>query len=211
MGRPPERVARRARWPPPRRRWRLARPRCKTAQVSRREAERRPSRSPSPARPRHARTAEPVPAEPAAKAAAREPTPAAEPVAANLTGASLTVDELCAASGLGATEVAALEGFGLIEPLVVGGVLYYDEEGLTVAKLVADFARFGIEPRHLRLFRNAGGPGARADRAGGDADAPPAQPRGPSAGRRRGRRAVPAGPVAARAILRRSLRQHFGG
>ena len=51
--------------------------------------------------------------------------------------------------------MAALEGFGLVEPLAVAGVLYYDEEALTVARLVAEFAAFGIEPRHLRVYRNA--------------------------------------------------------
>ncbi|MGH9044517.1 MAG: MerR family transcriptional regulator [Acidimicrobiales bacterium] len=73
----------------------------------------------------------------------------------HLSGATMSLDDLCAATGLGATEVASLEGFGLIEPLQVGGALYYDEEALAVARLAAEFARFGIEPRHLRLFRNA--------------------------------------------------------
>ena len=77
------------------------------------------------------------------------------PASTGVSGASLTVDELCAASGLSPTEVASLEGFGLIEPMVVAGVLYYDEEALVVAKLVADFGRYGVEPRHLRLYRNA--------------------------------------------------------
>lgn len=39
--------------------------------------------------------------------------------------------------------------------MAVAGVLYYDEEALTVATLVARFARYGVEPRHLRLYRNA--------------------------------------------------------
>ena len=82
-------------------------------------------------------------------------TAAASAPPAGVSGVSLTADELSAASGLSATEVAALEGFGLIEPMTVAGVLYYDEEALTVAKLVAEFARYGIEPRHLRLYRNA--------------------------------------------------------
>ena len=77
------------------------------------------------------------------------------PAAPGVSGVSLTADELSGASGLSATEVAALEGFGLVEPMTVAGVLYYDEEALTVAKLVAEFARYGIEPRHLRLYRNA--------------------------------------------------------
>ena len=77
------------------------------------------------------------------------------PASAAVSGASLTVEELCSASGLSVTEVASLEGFGLIEPMTVAGILYYDEEALVVAKLVAEFGRFGIEPRHLRLYRNA--------------------------------------------------------
>ena len=37
----------------------------------------------------------------------------------------------------------------------MAGVLYYDEEALAVAQLAAEFAHYGIEPRHLRLYRNA--------------------------------------------------------
>src|SRR5208283_344487 len=59
------------------------------------------------------------------------------------------------ASGLSTLEVATLEGYGLVEPVSVAGVLYYDEEALTVARLVAQFAAYGIEPRHLRVYRNA--------------------------------------------------------
>jgi DNA-binding transcriptional MerR regulator len=72
-----------------------------------------------------------------------------------LSGASLTIEELAAASGLSPADIASLEGFGLVEPMAVAGVLYYDEEALTVATLVARFARYGVEPRHLRLYRNA--------------------------------------------------------
>ena len=93
-----------------------------------------------------------------AVAATTAAPPAAPPVtglAAAMSGASLTAEELAAATGLSETDLATLEGFGLIEPMAVAGVLYYDEEALTVAKLVADFGRYGIEPRHLRLYRNA--------------------------------------------------------
>jgi DNA-binding transcriptional MerR regulator len=197
----------------------------KTAQVSRREAE--GQREPAPVRgakaapePRPVRS---TPAAPAPEArqpvASRGTTPAAgEPgggvdpaLPANVTGASLTLDELCAASGLAATEVASLEGFGLIEPMVVGGALYYDEEGLTVAKLVADFARYGIEPRHLRLFRNA------VDRELGLIEqvvTPLLRQRNPEA---RQRAIHSAGELSRlgqslrSAILRRALRHHLGG
>ena len=161
-----------------------------------------------------ARPVEPVVGDPSGPRSPRptvkEPASTAPGLPANISGASLTLDELCAASGLAATEVASLEGFGLIEPLVVGGVLYYDEEGLTVAKLVADFARFGIEPRHLRLFRNA------VDRELGLIEqvlTPLLRQRNPEARQR----AVEAAGELSRlgqslraSILRRALRHHFG-
>ncbi|HXZ61214.1 MAG TPA: MerR family transcriptional regulator [Acidimicrobiales bacterium] len=71
------------------------------------------------------------------------------------TGASLTLEELCAASGLSAEEVAGLRSFGLIEPMSVAGIETFDEDALTVANLAASFGSYGIEPRHLRLYRNA--------------------------------------------------------
>ncbi len=130
---------------------------------------------------------------------------------ANVTGASLTLQELCAASGLAANDVAALEGFGLIEPLVVGGALYYDEEALTVAKLVADFARFGIQPRHLRLFRNA------VDRELGLVEqvvTPLLRQRNPEARQRALEAAAELsrlGQALCSSLLRRALRHHLGG
>jgi DNA-binding transcriptional MerR regulator len=179
----------------------------KTAQVSRRETEAK-ANDEAPAK---AQRPQPEPAAPKPRAA-REPEPAPEQaVPANVTGASLTIDELCAASGLGATEVASLEGFGLIEPLVVGGALYYDEEGLTIAKLVADFARYGIEPRHLRLFRNA------VDRELGLIEqvvTPLLRQRNPEARQRALDSAAELsrlGQSLRGAILRRSLRNHLGG
>ena len=189
----------------------------KTAQVARREAEAKAAKEPEPRAAKPAVVAPApaaVPSEPPAPRgakAAREPAVVVDPALANVTGASLTLDELCSASGLAATEVASLEGFGLIEPLVIGGALYYDEEGLTVAKLVADFARFGIEPRHLRLFRNS------VDRELGLIEqvvTPLLRQRNPEARQR----AVDAsnelsklGQSLRAAILRKALHHHLGG
>lgn len=73
----------------------------------------------------------------------------------SVSGVSLTPAELAAATGLSPQELSALEGFGLIAPMAIAGDTFYDEEALTVAKLVVEFSKFGIEPRHLRLYRNA--------------------------------------------------------
>ncbi|HEX3842564.1 MAG TPA: MerR family transcriptional regulator [Acidimicrobiales bacterium] len=74
---------------------------------------------------------------------------------AGMSGASLTLDELASASGLDILIIEELCDYGLLSPSRVGGGEYFDEEALAVANLVAGFARFGIEPRHLRLYKNA--------------------------------------------------------
>jgi DNA-binding transcriptional MerR regulator len=74
---------------------------------------------------------------------------------AMVTGASMTSEEVCAASGLSAEELAGLEGFGLITSVNVAGIRTYDEDALTLANLAAQFRAYGIEARHLRLYRNA--------------------------------------------------------
>jgi hypothetical protein len=51
--------------------------------------------------------------------------------------------------------IAQLREFGLLVPTPVAGTEYYDEDALTVARLAAGFARFGVEPRHLRLYKHA--------------------------------------------------------
>jgi DNA-binding transcriptional MerR regulator len=71
------------------------------------------------------------------------------------TGASLTLDELCGATELAAADIAELEKFGLLAGRPVAGVVYYDEDALLVARLAAQFRRFGVQARHLRMYRTA--------------------------------------------------------
>jgi DNA-binding transcriptional MerR regulator len=92
---------------------------------------------------------------PSGAAAAAAQAPSSSPLTSMVTGASLTAEELCAASGLSEVELAGLQGFGLIEPLIVAGIPTFDEDALTLANVAAAFRKFGIEPRHLRLYRNA--------------------------------------------------------
>ena len=74
---------------------------------------------------------------------------------AALSGASLTLVELANASGLNVEGIEELESFGLIAGRTVAGVHCYDEETVHVAKIAAGFARYGIEARHLRVFKHA--------------------------------------------------------
>jgi DNA-binding transcriptional MerR regulator len=69
--------------------------------------------------------------------------------------------ELLAAADIDEAELKEWESYGLIAPLEDGA---YDAEAVTVAALVAELGRFGIEPRHLRVMK------AAADREAGLVD-----------------------------------------
>ncbi|MFF0561296.1 MerR family transcriptional regulator [Streptomyces sp. NPDC004266] len=74
------------------------------------------------------------------------------------TVARLGRAELIAAAEVSEAELAEWESYGLIAEAEGGG---YDADAVTVARLVADLGRFGLEPRHLRAVK------AAADREAG--------------------------------------------
>ncbi|SED81893.1 MerR family transcriptional regulator [Streptomyces sp. TLI_105] len=74
------------------------------------------------------------------------------------TVARLGRAELIAAAEVTEAELAEWESYGLIAETEGGG---YDADAVTVARLVADLGRFGLEPRHLRAVK------AAADREAG--------------------------------------------
>jgi len=105
------------------------------------------------------RSSTPAPAQtPASAAGAPEASPPrsrpAEPPAVLAEG-DMTKDELASASGCAPTTLVALESYGLISSRMVGGVAYFGEDALAVARTAAAFAEFGVEPRHLRLHKHA--------------------------------------------------------
>ncbi|MEU0784609.1 MerR family transcriptional regulator [Streptomyces sp. NPDC006173] len=68
------------------------------------------------------------------------------------TAARVGRAELLAAAEIGEQELEEWESYGLIGPLPDG---VYDAEAVTVAALVVELGRFGIEPRHLRAMKAA--------------------------------------------------------
>ncbi|MGH9276663.1 MAG: transcriptional regulator FtsR [Acidimicrobiales bacterium] len=78
------------------------------------------------------------------------------PLPAPRSGGSLTLAELAGATGLEEDEVKDLERFGLINRRQMGSSVYYDEDALAVATLAAGFMRYGVEARHLRMYKTAG-------------------------------------------------------
>ena len=79
-----------------------------------------------------------------------------DPLATGVSGANLTFGELASASGLEVDDLHELERYGSLAGRSVGGSVYYDEDALVVANLAAGFMKFGVEARHLRMYRNAG-------------------------------------------------------
>ncbi|MFC3578268.1 MerR family transcriptional regulator [Streptomyces yaanensis] len=77
------------------------------------------------------------------------------------TAARIGRAELLAAAEIGAEQLKEWESYGLVAPLADGT---YDAEAVTVATLVAELGRHGIEPRHLRVMK------AAADREAGLVD-----------------------------------------
>jgi DNA-binding transcriptional MerR regulator len=66
----------------------------------------------------------------------------------------LTRAELIEASGLSAAILESLESFGLIEPLPGDGEKRYGDDALTVAELSVEYAKRGIEARHLKMYHH---------------------------------------------------------
>jgi DNA-binding transcriptional MerR regulator len=127
--------------------------------ASRRSTEARPSR-PAPAAPGHVTPSlfadsrsgpgrSPAPAQTPSVAPRRGRRPADEPE-------SYSADELATAAGASGELVAELKQFGLVSAhAVVAGTPYFDECALAVTRAAAEFARYGVEVRHLRAWRNA--------------------------------------------------------
>lgn len=67
-------------------------------------------------------------------------------------------EELLATTGAGEDDLAQWESYGLVEPGADGR---YDAATVTIAQLITDLGRYGLEPRHLRAVK------AAADREAG--------------------------------------------
>jgi DNA-binding transcriptional MerR regulator len=68
------------------------------------------------------------------------------------TVARIGREELISAAGIGEQQLEEWESYGLVVPMPDGT---YDAEAATVASLVVELGRFGIEPRHLRAMKGA--------------------------------------------------------
>lgn len=88
--------------------------------------------------------------------ASRVPRPEVEvdeDLAEAATALHLSETDLAAAAGLEPNQVATLREFGVIRAHAMNGDSYYDQDDLIVGKIARDFLQFGVEARHLKMFR----------------------------------------------------------
>ena len=88
-------------------------------------------------------------------AAPAEGSPPGAAPRSDVGAASLSLEELSAACGLDEDVLRELQEYGLLTATPVAGLDYFDQDALAVATAAAALARFGVEPRHLRLYKNA--------------------------------------------------------
>jgi len=87
-------------------------------------------------------------------AAAKEEVSAVEEIATPPTGLHMSMDELAAATGVERDRIKDLESFGILCSHGLNGDKYYDGDDFVTLSIVKDFFKFGIEPRHLTMYRH---------------------------------------------------------
>jgi hypothetical protein len=75
-------------------------------------------------------------------------------VGAPATDLQMTADELAASTGVDRGVIDGLTSFGLLRPDRMNDEAIYDGDDLVVLRIVKDFFKYGVEPRHLTMYRH---------------------------------------------------------
>jgi DNA-binding transcriptional MerR regulator len=125
------------------------------------------------------------------------------------TDVQMSAAELATATGVDKEIVEELESFGLIRSQSADGEKYYSGDQLVILRAVKEFFKFGVEPRHLTMYRHF------ADREAGFFEAivlPVLRQRNPEARRTAGESLTELSRISRRlkqALLHSNLRKHF--
>jgi DNA-binding transcriptional MerR regulator len=86
----------------------------------------------------------------------RTPSPdgSDEELAVPPTGLHMSIEELAAATGVDRNRIRELESFGILGSHGLNGEQYYDGDDFVVLSIARDFFKYGIEPRHLMMYRH---------------------------------------------------------
>ena len=70
------------------------------------------------------------------------------------TGLQMSIEEMSAATGVDRERIRELQSFGIVTEHGPEGAKYYDGDDYIVLSIVKDFFRFGVEPRHLTMYKH---------------------------------------------------------
>jgi len=77
-----------------------------------------------------------------------------EDVADAPTGLQMSLDEMSAATGIEKERIKDLESYGIVCSHGPDSAIYYDGDDYIVLSIVKDFFRYGVEPRHLTMYKH---------------------------------------------------------
>jgi DNA-binding transcriptional MerR regulator len=77
-----------------------------------------------------------------------------EVLAEPTTGLQMPIEEMSAATGVDRERIKELEGYGLVCSHGPESARYYDGDDYVVLTILRDFFRFGVEPRHLTMYKH---------------------------------------------------------
>jgi DNA-binding transcriptional MerR regulator len=70
------------------------------------------------------------------------------------TGLQMSLEEMSTATGIDRERIKELEAFGIVRSHGPEGARYYDGDDFIVLSIVKDFFRYGIEARHLTMYKH---------------------------------------------------------
>jgi DNA-binding transcriptional MerR regulator len=79
---------------------------------------------------------------------------AVEEIAEAPTGLQMSLEEMATATGIDRDRIKELEAFGIIASHGPEGARYYDGDDFILLSIVKDFFRYGIEARHLTMYKH---------------------------------------------------------
>ena len=98
--------------------------------------------------------APPAPAEPVEEAQSEPVAPVVAHNDPEPSDDALTAEELAVQTGLDVADVDLLVDYGILRPGTVAGLTCFEPTDVAIASAATRFLAAGVEPRHLRQFRN---------------------------------------------------------
>jgi DNA-binding transcriptional MerR regulator len=70
------------------------------------------------------------------------------------TGLQMSIEEMSAATGVERERIKELESYGLVSGHGPDSARYYDGDDYVVLSILKDLFRYGVEPRHLTMYKH---------------------------------------------------------